>query len=293
MFAVLTVYSFDLFVTCANFNPIEASRGSPNHYFGSNISLDLIKNDETIFRVQNISPRNNNMIQKIESTYGYHTLETKAYHKIINLVNLNNRKIADLLNIKYYISDEDLESKGNFIKVNRNLWKNKTSLPRLWFVPTYKLADNEEEMKALLLSANFDPANEVLLYKDYVNNFNQNKYRNTVNETETKAEIHLLNYQGDNLKANVRADSQGFIVFSQLQYPGWIAFVDGKKTALLPADLSIYAIPISKGFHDIKFEFRSKPLYYGNLISFSTLSLIVLTVMRFKYYESKRKKLTL
>lgn len=279
LYILVLIYAFDIFSSAGNFNPIEASPGKPSVYFGSNVLVEKIKTDQSIFRVENLLPRNANMIYKIETTSGYHTIETKAYQQLFNLYNLNNREVLNLMNIKYFISDRDLSQLANFRPAAFNLWENQEVLPRIYYVPNYRVLSSSGEMVDTLIG-NFNPTKEVLFLKaDFVKPVLKDKEK----LPEEKGQIQVTNYSANLLEALVKTDSFGYLVISQLQYPGWQAKIDGKKQKLLPANLVFYALPLEAGQHKISIYYDSKPLKYGLGIMLATVFLIILTFMKTKW----------
>lgn len=275
-YIMVIIYALDIFLTSGNFNPIEASPGPPSRYFGTNSFIEELKKDPTIYRVHNLWPRNINMVQLVESTYGYHTIETKSYHDLISLMDFHNKNIFDITNIKYVISDQNLFQYGHFIQKKPNLWENTSVLPRIVFIPNYRVVVGKNDMVQVLLSPQFDPGKEVVLYQtskipEYLNNVSHND-RLTSTAHVTVNRVGQTDYE-----VGVNTQQSGFLFFSQPQYPGWYAVVDGKRQELLAANLSFYALPIDKGNHRVQFIYQSKPARYGVFLASLTGILILLS----------------
>jgi hypothetical protein len=69
---------------------------------------------------------------------------------------------------------------------------------------------------------------------------------------------------------DLQADTDGFLVLSDVWYPGWRAWVDGRPTDILKADYLFRAVPASKGEHRITLIYRPTSFYLGLLISLLT-----------------------
>jgi uncharacterized membrane protein YfhO len=63
------------------------------------------------------------------------------------------------------------------------------------------------------------------------------------------------------------ASADSILFWSELTYPGWEAAIDGKKTAILPADGVFQTVAVPAGRHEIKFDFRPLSFRLGCLIS--------------------------
>ena len=62
-----------------------------------------------------------------------------------------------------------------------------------------------------------------------------------------------------------------FVVLSEVFYPGWEAFVDGRPAPIIRGDLVLRAIPVPAGKHTIELHFRSKTLLWGLVVSLTSL----------------------
>jgi uncharacterized membrane protein YfhO len=69
----------------------------------------------------------------------------------------------------------------------------------------------------------------------------------------------------------------GWLVLSDLSYPGWQAYVDGKETALLQADYVFRAVWVPLGDHLV--TFRYLPLSFMIGIGVSVLAWLALAGM--------------
>src|SRR3989339_529640 len=159
LYVLILVYMADIFINGGFFNPIDSAPSSPDSYFGTNTTISKIKEDPDVFRVHSLNPRNINMIQSVESTYGYHTIETKAYHFVVPY--LENSNILDLLNVKYALSAPTPPSR--FIQLQPSLWLNTSFLNRVSFIPSYRLVDQVEQIVPVLTSQTFEPKKEVVI----------------------------------------------------------------------------------------------------------------------------------
>lgn len=81
----------------------------------------------------------------------------------------------------------------------------------------------------------------------------------------------------------VRVDSEvsGYLVLSDLCYPGWRATVDGKETPIAHANGAARALLLAPGSHRVRFHFEPASLREGALVALTGLgALIALTLVR-------------
>jgi hypothetical protein len=74
-----------------------------------------------------------------------------------------------------------------------------------------------------------------------------------------------------------QGDSGGWLVVADVWYPGWIAKVDGKTTALLHADYLFRGVAIPAGEHTVELVYQPVSFYAGVAISLLVLAGIIMT----------------
>lgn len=261
---LMLVFYLDIIPVGQDFNPIEPAYGTPMSMYSNTSEIDYLHKDNSIFRIDGLGPRNVGMVQNIQTVGGYSTVTTKAYQNIIPFVNTNYPNILSMANIKYVISDKNISS-DRFEKVfPPYLWINKKVLPRVFFVNNFKFFYNDEDMIKEMTSPDFNPQENVLL-----------KWNETLpsldltagNSLSSNNTVEIITYSPDSIEVKVDSRQDGFLFFSELQYPGWYATIDGIKEKLLPANRSFYALPIRKGTHNVNFKFFSNTFLVGVLLS--------------------------
>lgn len=79
--------------------------------------------------------------------------------------------------------------------------------------------------------------------------------------------ISDINLQNNYVTATVTSDIDTFINHSQLFYPGWKAYVDGKEVPVYDVNNLIQGIEVPSGKHDIKFVFDPIDIKIGAVFS--------------------------
>jgi len=207
--------------------------------------LSLLKEDKELFRVlpfdinsdelPNWSIPNANILYSIDSVAVYTPLADRSYREeLVGLEVVDDslglkpaRKDAlvekldtiRLLNTKYLISREKLDE--NFLNIVTQdkklfLYEVRGCLPRVFF--TYDLGSDIR--------------------------------------TRRIDSLKILSYTDGMLEVEVEAKKNGFIVFSERFYPGWVAYVDGRKTDIIKVKNIIQAVPVNRGKHNIQFAYK-------------------------------------
>jgi hypothetical protein len=196
----------------------------------------------------------------------------------------DSANILKMLNVKYVVSIPEIVSdewkmtgypgwsgEGAF-----KVYENQRFLPRHYMVYGYRVIKKPDEFVAALLDKGFDPASSVLLEEDP--------------EVKIKPpgsfSVEVLSYKNNSSELKVTTDSEGILVASESWYPGWKAFVDGKETELLKANLVLRAVKLNAGVHTVRFDYSPASFKTGVAISAAA----VVSVATFFILRSRRAR---
>jgi hypothetical protein len=189
----------------------------------------------------------------VEMINGYDSLVTKNYAEQVDLgwawgPLQRSRQNLDLLNVKYVVVNQvDAKVQQNPVLNGsapmRQVWEDGQTaiLQNPAVYPRYWLAPSPERFTDKL------PA-EI---------------------TET-----AKSYSGEQLRYN--SVSGGYLIVSQLYYPGWKAYVDNKRTDVVQAGGFLSGIPIAAGEHTVDFRYEPASWLWGRIVS--ALGLVLLAV---------------
>ncbi len=99
--------------------------------------------------------------------------------------------------------------------------------------------------------------------------------------------VDTLDFSCNHITASVTSDAPRFLVFSVAYSDGWTAYVDGQRTALVPANTMYMGLELPTGSHSIELRYRTP--YLGLGIGLSVLSLLLVIGA---YIYSRRKHQT-
>ncbi len=133
-------------------------------------------------------------------------------------------------------------------------------MPRVFFVKNIRLVKSLNEIKKLFYAFEINPYNTALLFKKDYNNL---KYRNF-----NRGKAKILNYTSNKIIIKTENTNVGFLVLSDQYYPGWEAYIDGKKTKIYKVNGFLRGIEIPPGDHIVEFKFEPKILYLSLFLSF-------------------------
>lgn len=96
--------------------------------------------------------------------------------------------------------------------------------------------------------------------------------RATCSDPGVTINVMAADTPGGLLRARVSLQSPRTLVLSEPFYPERRAFIDGKETPLLRANMALSAVHVEAGFHTIELRFVPTTLYYGAAISVLTIA---------------------
>lgn len=204
---------------------------------------------------------------KIENITGIHSLyikdyrdfvwsigehEDKPYESFFEIKNIKYPIFLDLLNVKYIIS-------------NGEIHKNKNFLPRAYIVPNAIILTKNNILNKLK-DKNFDIKKQIILQKHPgVSLINPSLFK----------EVKINHKEPNKIQLQVNLEHSGFLVLSEINYPGWKAYDNGTELELYNANFILRSIYLKNGNHNISFIYEP-PLYeIGKIISIITLLLSI------------------
>jgi hypothetical protein len=185
--------------------------------------------------------------------------------------------LYDFLNAKYVIAKKDVTLDWNkFTPVFDgdpvlNVYLNRNSLPRAFVVHQATLVSDQGAAFAAIHAPGFDPGRSVVLEAGRDLNPATADHSGRVDVTR-----YALNHI--DLAADMPAD--GYVVLSEVFYPGWEARVDGRVTSIYRANYAFRAIYVEQGKHQVTLTFRPTSFYLGAALSLVVLAgMIILSIL--------------
>lgn len=210
--------------------------------------------------------RNQGMVDKIPLVEGYNPLVLQEVFPPVG----TTEAAFDLMNIKYFI-DFDVRTNQPYFALNDDM------MPRVWVVHSNALlnpADVASEMKR----AKFDFNKEVVMTESI-----PFKLSHTF-DGEGKASISQ--YENNYIKANISSPENGIVVFSEVYFPAWKAYVNGQQSDLYKVNGNMRAVAVEKGESIVELKYQSERFSSGMWITIVTL---LASVGGIFYYRRKEK----
>lgn len=268
LLGIFLIVVFDLLRFGEKFTPFTKSEW----LFPQTKTIEFLQKQEKPFRIMStnrqIFPPNFSVIYRLESIEGYDPLYLERYGELIAASERNkpdilppfgfNRiitpqnfesQIIDLLNVKYVLSLDELNSKKLkkvFQEGQTIIYENLEVFPRAFLVHDVRMVNNKQEAINFL----FDGENDLrkIAVMEEVIKFNKS-------EKTGSDEIKIVEYKEQKVIVETKSDQEGILVLSQNFYPSWRAFLDAEKTSLkvYRVDYIMLGIIVPSGTHKIEF----------------------------------------
>lgn len=240
--------------------------------------LTHVVNKFANYRVFNLtgSPFQENITSNAhKSIGGYHPVKLRRYQDMIEQhISKMHQPVLNMLNTKYLITQNGVQS-------------NPGILGSAWFVDSIKWVDNPNDEILDLNNINIKST-------AIVRTENKDKLPALKNSI-VSGTISLDDYSPDKMEYTSMSDKEGLAVFSEIFYPDWKVFIDGKEGIIVPVNYVLRGVPIPKGDHKIEFIFHPGHYYNANIFSrysFYFLILVLLFFLGLDVFNKMRKHTT-
>ncbi|MFC1532342.1 YfhO family protein [Thermodesulfobacteriota bacterium] len=139
------------------------------------------------------------------------------------------------------------------------------SLPYATFV-NKKVIRSSDEVLSFMKEKNFDPGEMVVLESEY-----PRQLTDRLKGEKFRTSCSVIEYGNEKIHIKTSVDQPGYLVLSEIYYPGWKAKVDGEEVPILPGNYLFRVIPLDKGEHEVFLYFISWPFRIGAILSLLTL----------------------
>lgn len=198
--------------------------------------------------------------------YGYFTI--KEYKDLLlqakSSPSIMDSSIMDMLGGRLILSYKKLThdklalGKYNYI----GIYENKAALPRAWLVHKAKFLPREKTLE-YLGGRDFKPGEELVLSSPAIPG------ETAVGSRQDSAQV--TENDPDDIIISGQAAAAGYLVLSDVYYPGWRAAVNGQAAEILKANYIIKAISLKAGPYQASLRYRPFGFYFGLILTLFTL----------------------
>ncbi|HEX9861080.1 MAG TPA: YfhO family protein, partial [Nitrospirota bacterium] len=276
--------------------PVSSTEGV---YFVETPAIKTVKADKDgRFRVFSMVTNNELLYYGIESMTGYHAVVLGYYEQMLGRVDFAGPAL-DLMNARYMMLPKDPEydlarmpelAKGGALAGKYELiddkdiylYKNRSAMSAARLVNTIWVANDPDQALDVVSDRRFQPGSAAVVSE-------KPEFTIAAGSDLSGQKVEETLFSPDRIAYKVYSPAPSFMVFSEVWYPGWKAYVDGAETKIYRTDYLLRGIAMPEGEHEVEMVF-DPPLYkIGAGVSLFTLCALAFLIVR-GYRETARDK---
>ncbi len=216
----------------------------------------------------------------LDNVWGNGGIKIKKYNDLfvrldrMHWVPISDR-LYDFLNVRTVLSDRKFEAE-DFSGSNQ----------RAYFVEDFVVEKDEGKQLELLKNNKIDLKKQVILSGEpavYLGERVLGGY-----DFESPEYVKFLAKESEYLKLETFSTKDKILVLSEVDYPGWNLYVDGKVEKYITANYTFRAVPLRGGKHVVEFKYQPESVRIGAWISVSALCLFIIVGV-WNFIKNKRK----
>lgn len=269
----------------------------PFRYLGYDPSINA---DGILYRFSFDDPRtaalavnNRSTLLRLQEVQGYNPVHLARYDEYLQAMNGRPQEyrsaylypsglkspLLNLLNARYIIVPASLPPGRTDVQTlmerhttvyadaRVKVLENRDALPRAWITHHAQEVQSGDALR-LLTTGTVDPRETALLEEPPPVLGRPDDVRKDV--------VRFINYQPGDIRLRAATASAGMLVFSEIYYPGWKAYVDGKPAHIYVTNHLLRSIALPAGEHMVELRFESDSLRLGLSISATTFLMLAL-----------------
>ena len=259
--ALPAVILLDLFTVTWTY---DLSSRRPDQVFVPSQIVEFIHRQPGLFRVSDHGVLNGNhglvyLVPTIDGTFGMFVARVMDLKKA-----LPPDRLHELLNVRYVLTRQE-PPPGASLAMTETFQQNinrvvevPNPIGRATIVPHAHLIPDERELLGALAGPEFDPRLAILVSSP------------PPPAPAERGEASIRSRGANYLEVDVRA-AGGYLLLSEVDYPGWRAEVDGVERPILRANYAFRAVALQPGDRVVRFTYEPGSLRLGALVSGLTL----------------------
>ncbi len=261
----------------------EVELNDPTMGFQHTAAISFLKSDTDYYRIDtrtevwDVWQPDLSLMHNIFDVWGiYNPLVLADFNRYWEGLGSRSTRLYDFLNAKYIVAHKDVVLDWDKFELifdgdpQVNIYRNKNVLPRAYVVHKAWAAPNAEQAFEAIHRPDFDPATTVVI---------QGAIEPTTDGPEP-SEVRITSYANNSITLEASASAPGYLVMSEVHYPGWTVEVDGRPAKLERANYAFRAVWLPPGTHQVQFRFEPTSWKLGLACCLLTWLVIVVLGLR-------------
>ena len=212
-------------------------------------------------------------------------VQQQRWQNFLNIFNLNSR-LPDMLNVKYltYSTTQYTQDKLQLFEKYRPVFvtpdqkqlilENRGVLPKAWLVSSAIVANASKTIEILQHPA-FDPANTALIETPPPIQLDGD-----IQSTAKAGWVGVKKYTGEQIIIEAEVFKNALMISGEKYNNGWLAYVDGVKTQIVPVNHILRGVYLTPGKHVVEFRFDPLPFKIGKYLTLTSFTLFAVMLWR-------------
>ena len=252
---------------------VEIEPNDPTAGFFHPEVVGFLKADPSVHRIDGTAPAWQPDAALVHGLYEiggvYNPLGLAPYQAYGWALGSRDSALYNLLGAKYILA-----SKGSALERDQlervlsgravDVYVNRGAFPRAFFVSRAQVVADHGKAWEAIHADDFDPRQTVILEQA------DTRPSPPSSSQAANAEVAFVRYGLNRLELTVDSTGSGWLVLTDVYYPGWRATIDGRPTPVLRADYTFRAVSVPAGKHDISMAFAPRTWTIGLALSLIT-----------------------
>ncbi len=223
----------------------------------------------------------------------YNPLGLAPYQAYFWAVGERGAPLHNLLGVKYVLAAKNQPPGDERLapvytqNPDIDVYLNTAALPRALLVYQAQVTPDHAAAWTAIHAPGFDPTQTVVLEQGQMTD---DEALETGGETLPSQDSHIafLHYGLNEVELDVRMPKRGYLVLSDVYYPGWQATVDDRPATLLRADYVFRAVALAPGRHVVRMTFTPWTWWAGLAVSIVTWGGLAVVALKSSGIHRKR-----
>jgi len=256
---------------------LDIGRKAPTQGFDHPEIITFLKKDLDLYRIDSrtdiwhLWQPDTSLLHDIGDVWGVvNPLTLADYDRYWENMGSRSSFLYDFLNAKYVIAAKDVELDWDkFVPIfdgdpELNVYLNHNALSRAFTVHQATIVPDQETAFQVIHQEDFDPSQHVV-----VEGGRELSISGSIPSEDTGA-VQIIRYTPNFIELGVDLAQEGYLVLSEVYYPGWKAYVDGRAEPVLRANYAFRAVYLKPGYHEVRLVFEPLSWKVGLGISVAT-----------------------
>jgi hypothetical protein len=177
------------------------------------------------------------------------------------------------LGVKYILAPKDISLDLPLVYDREvKIYENIHSFPRVYIAHKVKIISSYLEAQGLMAESGFGIIDTAIL-EEPPPQWYKFSFETAPFADKQQDQVRIQGYAPNVIKISANLKSDGVLVLTDIFYPGWMAYVDGRQAKIYRTNGLVRGIFLKKGRHNITFKYSPFSFKMGLIISWVSLAL--------------------